>query len=171
MARKAATKRTPKWLTRQQEMTWRSFGFMFQTLRSALEHQLEQDSDLSFIEYHVLARLSEEADRRLRMSELGRMCNASLSRLSHLIKRLESQGLVRREPDPTDGRFTLAILTNAGYKRLVASAPGHVGCVRQLVIGDFTAPELAPLRAMSDRIFARIDANDYKHELISLSIK
>ena len=32
MARKAATKRTSKWLTREQQMTWRSFGFMFQTL-------------------------------------------------------------------------------------------------------------------------------------------
>ena len=165
MAQKAATKRTSKWLTRQQEMTWRSFGFMFQHLRSALEHQLEQDSGLSFIEYHVLARLSEEADRRLRMSELGRECNAALSRLSHLIKRLESRGLVRREPDQSDGRFTLAILTNAGYKKLVASASAHVDCVRRLVIGDFTAAELGQLRTMSDRIVARIDASDWKHEL------
>lgn len=165
MAQNAVAKGASKWLTRPQEMTWRSFGFMFQNLRSALEHQLEQDSGLSFIEYHVLARLSEEADRRLRMSELGRECNSSLSRLSHLIKRLESQGLVRREPDPTDGRFTLAILTNPGYKKLVASASGHVDCVRQLVMGDFTAAELAQLRAMSDRIVARIDASDWKHEL------
>jgi len=166
MARKAATKQSSKWLTRHQEVTWLSFGFMFQTVRSALENQLEQDSELSFIEYHVLVRLSEEADRRLRMSELARMCNASLSRLSHLVKRLESRGFVRREPDPTDGRFTLAILTSAGYKKLVASAPGHVDCVRQLVIGDFTAAELAQLRDLSDRIVARVEASDWKHNLL-----
>ena len=71
MARKAATKRTSKWLTREQQMTWRSFGFMFQTLHSALESQMKQDSDLSFIEYYALARLSEETDHRLRMSELA----------------------------------------------------------------------------------------------------
>ena len=140
--------------------------FMFQTLHSALESQMKQDSDLSFIEYYALARLSEETDHRLRMSELARECNASLSRLSHLIKRLESRGMVRREPDATDGRFTVAILTNAGYKKLLASAPAHVDCVRQLVIGDFTAAEQAQLREMSNRIVARIEASGWKHNLI-----
>jgi len=166
MASKAATKRTSKWLTHEQDTTWRSFGFMFQTLHSALENQLKQDSDLSFIEYYSLARLSEETNHRLRMSELARECNASLSRLSHLIKRLEARGLVRREPDPTDGRFTVAILTNAGHKKRLASAPGHVDCVRQLVVGDFTAAEQAQLRDMSDRIVARIEASGWKHNLL-----
>jgi DNA-binding MarR family transcriptional regulator len=89
-----------------------------------------------------------------------------LSRLSHLIKRLEARGLVRREPDATDGRFTVAILTNAGQKKLLASAPGHVDCVRQLVVGDFTAAEQAKLRDMSDRIVARIEASGWKHNLL-----
>ena len=90
---------------------------MTQKLRWALECQLERDSDLSFIEYHALARLSEEPDGTLRMSELAALTNASLSRLSHLVKRLEERGLVRREPDPADGRFTNAILTDQGVGR------------------------------------------------------
>ena len=125
----------------------------------------ERDSDLSFIEYHALARLSEEPDHRLRMSDLAAVTNASLSRLSHLIKRLESWGFVRRETDPTDGRFTIAILTDAGYAKLVASAPAHVACVRQLVIDEFSASELAQLRAACDRIVARVDASAWKQEL------
>ena len=87
-------------------MAWRSVASMVHKLRWALECQLERDSELSFIEYHTLARLSEEPRRRLRMSDLAVLTNASLSRLSHLIKRLESTGDVRREPDPTDGRYT-----------------------------------------------------------------
>ena len=103
------------WLTSEQELAWRSVANLVHKLRWALECQLERDSGLSFIEYHALARLSEEPDRRLRMSDLAVVTNASLSRLSHLVKRVESWGLVRREPDPNDGRFTIAVLTDAGY--------------------------------------------------------
>ena len=79
-----------RWLTGDQELAWRSLANMVHQLRAALECQLERDADLSFIEYHALARLSEDPDHRLRMSELAVVTNASLSRLSHLIKRLES---------------------------------------------------------------------------------
>lgn len=154
-----------RWLSGDQELAWRSLASMIHQLRWALECQLERDADLSFIEYHALARLSEASDHRLRMSELAAVTNASLSRLSHLIKRLESWGFVRREPDPTDGRFTVAILTDAGYAKLVASAPAHVVCVRQLVIDEFNPAELAQLRALCDRIVARVDASAWKQEL------
>jgi DNA-binding MarR family transcriptional regulator len=127
------------------------------TLPWALECQLQQDAGLSFIEYHVLARLSEDPQHTLRMSELAMLTNASLSRLSHLVKRLESRGLVRREADPADGRFTNAILTNAGYKLLVASAPGHVARVRSLVIDALDAAELRQLHDASKRLLARIE--------------
>src|SRR4051794_40360761 len=99
------------------------------------------------------------------MSDLAAVTNASLSRLSHLIKRLESQGLVRRQPDPTDGRYTIATLTAAGYAKLVATAPGHVTCVRELVIDELDIAELAQLRALSDRIVARVDASAWKQPL------
>jgi DNA-binding MarR family transcriptional regulator len=134
-------------------------------LRWALECQLERDSDLSFIEYHALARLSEESDRTLRMSELALVTNASLSRLSHLVTRLETWGFVRREPDKTDGRFTNAILTKAGFSKLVSSAPAHVAAVRQLVIDEFTPAELDQLREFGERIVARVDASDWKQPL------
>src|SRR5438132_3225440 len=80
------------------------------------------------------------------MSELAILTNQSLSRLSHLVKRLEGRGLVRREPDAADGRFTNAILTDEGCANLVASAPAHVETVRALVIDAFNAAELQQLR-------------------------
>lgn len=96
--------------------------------------RLQEDAGLSFIEYHALARLSENPGDTMRMSELAEVTNASLSRLSHLIKRLELRQLVRREPDPNDGRYTNAILTRTGRRFLTASAPAHVAKVRELVI-------------------------------------
>jgi DNA-binding MarR family transcriptional regulator len=153
------------WLTSKQELAWRSVANLTHKLRWALECQLERDADLSFIEYHALARLSEESDHRLRMSELAVLTNASLSRLSHLVKRLEARGFVRRETDPTDGRFTIAILTENGYAKLVASASAHVHCVRELVVDEFSSAELKQLQGLCDRIVARIDASDWRQEL------
>jgi DNA-binding MarR family transcriptional regulator len=163
--RTPAAARTARWLTGEEEQAWRAVASMMHEVRSALECQLERDCDLSFIEYHTLARLSEEPTRTLRMSELAAVTNASLSRLSHLVTRLEKWGFVRREPDPTDGRYTNAILTKAGYDKLRGSAPAHVEAVRQLVVDEFSPTELAKLQAFCDRIVARVDASAWKQPL------
>jgi DNA-binding MarR family transcriptional regulator len=167
MARRKAlaAARQVRWLTGEEEQAWRAVASMMHEVRSALECQLERDSDLSFIEYHTLARLSEEETRTLRMSELAEVINASLSRLSHLVTRLERWGFVRREPDPADGRYTNAILTKAGYDKLRDSAPAHVESVRQLVIDEFSPTELAKLQVFCERIVARVGASAWKQPL------
>ncbi len=142
----------PPWLDDEQQAAWRALAGMTVRLRWALECQLQRDAGLSFVEYHALARLSENPQNTMRMSELAEVTDASLSRLSHLIKRLELRGLVRREPDPADGRYTNAILTEAGMRLLVASAPAHVAKVRELVIDALTREQLGQLRRASERI-------------------
>src|SRR5436309_1329714 len=82
------------------------------------------------VEYQVLAMLSDNPDRTIRMSALAEVTNASLSRLSHVVERLERRGFVRREPDKTDGRYTKAILTDGGFETHAAAAPGHVRHLR-----------------------------------------
>ncbi|MEY2567451.1 MAG: hypothetical protein QOE35_1980 [Actinomycetota bacterium] len=154
--RKATSK--PRWLSDEEEAAWRAFAAVMHKLPWALECQLERDADLSFIEYHALARLSEDPKRTLRMSQLAAVTNASLSRLSHLVKRLEARGWIRREADPSDGRFTNAILTATGHKKLLASAPGHVENVRDLVIDALSPEELRQLRQASERVLTRIDS-------------
>ncbi len=161
-----ATEATVRWLTTDEGDAWRAVATLLHKLRWALECQLERDSGLSFIEYHALARLSEDPSHTLRMKELAMLTNASLSRLSHLVKRLESRGFVRREPDPTDGRMTNAILTDAGYAKLVASAPAHVAAVRELVVDGFEPADLAWLREAAERIVARVDDSEWKEELL-----
>ena len=154
-----------RWLDAEEELAWRAGAAMMHKLRWALECQLKRESALSFIEYHALARLSEEPGHTLRMSQLAALTNASLSRLSHLVKRLESWGLVYREPDSSDGRFTNAVLTDKGYSKLVASAPAHVAAVRALVIDEFDAEELAQLRHALERIVTRIEVSDWTEVL------
>ena len=119
--------------------------------------QLQDDADLSLLEYYVLARMSEQPDHTIRISELAVRAYSELSRLSHLISRLERRGLVRREPDPTDGRFTNAILTDAGHRHLVEAAPGHVAKVRELVFETLDEKSQHALREAARRILDRLD--------------
>ena len=147
----------PKWLTPAQLEAWQALMLMLARLPTALEAQLQRDSQLSYVEYYALAGLSEQPDRAMRMSELAVLTNAELSRLSHLITRLQKRGYVRREPDPDDGRYTNAVLTDAGYDLVVAAAPGHVAAVRELVIDALDDTALIALRESAERIIARID--------------
>jgi DNA-binding MarR family transcriptional regulator len=150
---------SPRWLDDEHQESWRVFAKAMVKLRWALECQLQHGAGLSFIEYHALARLSENPGNTMRMSELAEVTDASLSRLSHLIKRLERRQLVRREPDPADGRFTNAVLTRAGLRLLTDSAPAHVAKVRELVIDALTPAELRQLRLASERILERIESS------------
>ena len=83
--------------------------------------------------------------------------NASLSRLSRVVKRLEDRDLVRREADLSDGRFTNAILTDEGFRTIEAAAPAHVAHVRSLVIDVLSPEQLRRLGSAAERILSRID--------------
>jgi DNA-binding MarR family transcriptional regulator len=148
----------PRWLTADQLAAWRGFMKLVQRLPAALESQLQRDSQLSFIEYYVLAGLSEQPGCLMRMSELAILAGSELSRLSHIVSRLEKRGFVRREPDPRNGRYTQAILTEAGYAYLTDAAPGHVSRVLDLFIDVLTPDELQTLLRCSDKVIARIDS-------------
>ncbi|MGN2634808.1 MarR family winged helix-turn-helix transcriptional regulator [Nocardia takedensis] len=124
-----------------------------QRLATELNRQLQRDSELSLAEYRILVLLSEAPERSLRMSELADGVLSSRSRLTHQIRRLEADGLVSRSTCLEDGRGVVAELTDEGYRRLEAAAPGHVEAVRKGFI-DLLTP--AQLELVAD-IFTRID--------------
>jgi DNA-binding MarR family transcriptional regulator len=107
-------------------------------LPGVLDAQLRAASGLTHFEYFVLAMLSEAPERTLRMTSLAHRTNAKLSRLSHVVSRLEGRGLVERFPCPEDGRATNARLTPLGWDLVVAAAPGHVATVRDSVVDPLT---------------------------------
>ena len=148
-----------EWLTAAEVDSWLSVVRLMTWLPWSIDQQLRRDSNLTMVEYQVLAMLSNAPERTLRMSSLAVLTNASLSRLSHLFQRLEQRGLVRREPDPADGRFTNAILTDQGFQTLADAAPGHVAHVRSLVVDVLSPEQLRRLGLASDRIMSRIDTS------------
>jgi DNA-binding MarR family transcriptional regulator len=157
-----------RWLSPEERDAWRSLIKIITRLPGRLDAQLRHEADLNFFEYSVLAILSEQPDRTLRMNELAAVTNATLSRLSNVVKRIEARKLVKRRSDPSDGRFTQAILTNSGMRTVVAAAPGHVEAVRELVIDAVTPTQLRQLHTVARAILERIDLDGTtQHEVHS----
>ena len=143
-----------EWLSDQQQAAWRPFVALLLRLPAALDAQLQKDAGITQFDYLVLSGLSEAPGRTLRMSELAATANSSLSRLSHVVSRLEAKGWVRREPCPGDGRFINAVLTDEGWEKVKETAPGHVAAVREVLVDTLSEDELVQLGAISAKVLA-----------------
>ena len=146
-----------RWLTEDERATWVRLVAVVELLPGVLDSQLRRDSGLTHFEYFVLAMLSEAEEWTRRMTSLAQLASASLPRLSHVVRRLEERGLVRRTPCPEDRRATNARLTDAGYAAVVAAAPGHVDNVRHHVLDVLTPEQLDQLRGIADTLLPRLD--------------
>lgn len=147
----------PRWLDQDERAAWLRLIAVVELLPGALDAQLRRDSQLTHFDYYVLAMLSEAPERTLRMTGLAARTNATLPRLSHVVRRLEDRGLVERFPCPQDGRATNARLTAAGWDAVVAAAPGHVETVRRHVFDPLTPTQVAQLRAICDALLPTLD--------------
>lgn len=147
----------PPWLDRDELKTWLTLFSVLTRLTGALDTQLQRDAGINLFEYMTLAGLSVAPERRLRMSMLAAISEGSLPRLSQAVGRLEKRGWVRRSPDPEDGRFTLAILTDEGLEKVVDTAPGHVTEVRRLVFDPLTKAQPRQLHDICGRIMRTVD--------------
>lgn len=141
----------PQWLSDDEKKAWTGLISLILLLPGELESPLRQ-VDLTLFEYLTLSHISDAPDRRIRMSELAFLANGSLSRLSNVVKRFEHRGWATRSPDPDDGRYTLAALTDAGHRLVVEAAPIHVRAVRELVLGPLTPTDLAALTRIAAKL-------------------
>ncbi|MGW5667112.1 MarR family winged helix-turn-helix transcriptional regulator [Micromonospora sp. NPDC003776] len=146
-----------QWLTNEQLATWVRLAAVVELLPGALDSQLRRDAGLTHFEYMVLAMLSEASERTLRMTALAARTNATLPRLSHVVRRLEDRGLLERFPCPQDGRATNARLTEAGWQKVVTCAPRHVDNVRHHVFEVLSPEQVAQLAGITDAILERLD--------------
>ena len=148
----------PHWLNPAEREAWLALLGVVSLLPSALDSQMSRDAGMSSFEYLVMAVLSEQSDRTLQLKQLGVFSNGSLSRLSHVITRLEDQGWVARSRDPANGRVKLATLTDKGMRQVIDAAPGHVHEVRRLVFDQLTPEQLRALTDVASTIGAALGA-------------
>ncbi|TVU57951.1 MarR family transcriptional regulator [Paenarthrobacter nitroguajacolicus] len=151
----------PRWLNADERRAWLALLSINTLLPSALDTQLQLAGKLSLFDYNVLAMLSETEGRYLPMSELAARTSASLSRLSHVVTKLQKRGWVERQAHPGDARVTVAHLTDAGMSTIVSLAPGHVESVRALMLDSLSPDDVADLARIGEKIVARLDNNHW----------
>ena len=149
-----------RWLTPDQLGAWTRLVAVVELLPGVLDSQLQRDADLTHFEYFTLAMLSEAPERTLRMTALASATNSTLPRLSHVVSRLEKRGFVERMPCPEDRRATNARLTEPGWEKVVATAPGHVNTVRENVVDVLNAKDVADLDRVMGKLLTTLDPED-----------
>jgi DNA-binding MarR family transcriptional regulator len=145
------------WLNEDEQRAWRGVVQLFTKLPAAIDSNMQRTAGITLFEYVVLSLLSESDKRTLQMSELAAGTNSSLSRLSHVVSRLEKRGWVTRQVCPNDGRATQAVLTKVGLAKVVETAPNHVRAVRELVVDAMTPAQLRQLGTAGVKIGQRIE--------------
>jgi DNA-binding MarR family transcriptional regulator len=146
----------PRWLDARELAAWEGFLAVSAILDRRLDQQLKNDAGLSHSQYEVLTRLSTAPGGELRMTELADAALTSKSGLTYQVAQLEKAGLVRRCSSARDERGVVAMLTEEGWQRLRAAAPGHVALVRDLFLDGLTPAQLTGLAKGIDALHQRL---------------
>jgi DNA-binding MarR family transcriptional regulator len=107
--------------------------------------------DPSMREYDVLYTLSKCQDP-IRISELNHHVLLSQPALSRLVDRLARRGLVKRQPDPADGRGTLLSLTDAGRAKQHEIGGRHARSVARALTASLSRDEITRLQAICTKL-------------------
>lgn len=153
--------KTPVWLSEQEREAWLGLNAVLTLLPAALDSDLQLLEGITLFDYHMLAMLSESADRKLTMTKLASHTSASLSRLSHVVKKLEVRGWVAREQSAEDARVKIASLTDAGWEAVVRMAPRHVATVRSLLFESLDDKDVNDLRRITRKLTAGMDPDHW----------
>ena len=138
---------------------WESWGalmMLHRTALQALDSELRQRHGLAVTEFDVLITLFNAPERRLGMSALSDRVFLSPAGTTHLVTRLERDGMVRREVDPADRRKWFTVLTPEGDRILREARPTHNGVLRRTLF-DATLPSE---RRTLQRVWQRLAAQD-----------
>jgi DNA-binding MarR family transcriptional regulator len=102
--------------------------------------------------YDVLWAIRRAPARRIRMAELAASLTISRGGLTKLADRLESAGLIRREPADNDGRGLYAVLTADGNTLLRRMWPVYSRVLRETFVSAINAEEAAVIAAALARV-------------------
>ena len=131
---------------------WNGLLMLNRQVLAELDDALRAEHQLAVSEFDVLITLYNADGQRLRMSELASHVMLSNAGLTHLVTRLERDGLVRREVDPDDGRKWFTVLTEKGDRRLRDARRTHNEVLRRTVLEVTTAEE----RKLLAKLWARL---------------
>lgn len=132
-------------LNSDEEAVVRALSRVMYALSRAIDADMVREQRLPLVEYLALMHLSEAPDRQLRMSELATACEMSLSGMTRVVNRLESQGFIERVRCEQDARGWNAVLTDAGLARLEEAWPTNLAAVRRHFLDHLAGIDLGKL--------------------------
>ncbi|MDH2423903.1 MarR family transcriptional regulator [Sphaerisporangium sp. TRM90804] len=131
---------------------WSALTAAHALITERLGTALTRACGLSINEFEVLLRLEQAEPPELRPADLLPAVRLTQPSLSRMIIRLEQQGLLRREPDPADGRGVLVAITDAGRELFRRAVPVHSRTIQDALLDQLSPAEHDSLTAMLDRI-------------------
>jgi DNA-binding MarR family transcriptional regulator len=117
-------------------------------LRHAVEQQLREAGDLSYVQFQVLARLGDSPTGSHRMTDLADGVVYSRSGLTYQAGLLEKAGLVVRASSADDERGVTVTITDAGRALLAKVLPGHVEVVSSLLFKPLSRDDVTALAGL-----------------------
>lgn len=150
-----------RWLSADEQALWLELREFASGLPRAIDRHLDAEANLSSGEYAILAVVSEAKvpgapEGSLRSSDLAAKLEWDRSRVSHLLRRMETRDLISRCAASGDGRGQVISLTEEGWRTLREAAPGHVTLVRETIFDPLTPAEQAQMRESLGKIRAAL---------------
>lgn len=150
-----------RWLNEAEQLAWRRLAAVLLTLPASMDAELKRDAGLTLFDYLVLSTLSEEPGQVLRMGVIASRTSSSLSRLSHVVSKLESRGWLTRSALAGNRRVTMVTLTESGLDKVTETAPAHVDHVRQIVFDVLNEAQVDQLSEIGVALLSKLDP-DYQ---------
>ncbi len=143
----------------EEEVSWIRFVRAVAALPGALDASLQATAGLNFAEFYVLLHVWNSPQHTLQMSNVAEVTSMSLSRLSHLTRRLEARGLAIRTRSSVGERgVTLVTVSDAGGELLERTAPLHFTELKNTALATFTRGDIHQLAGLSQRLLDGMDA-------------
>ena len=121
-------------------------------LRHAVEQQLQDAGDLSYVQFQLLARLGDSPEGSSRMTDLADGVVYSRSGLTYQAQTLEQRGLVTRAPSVDDERGTTVTITAEGRETLAKVFPGHIAVLKDLLFEPLGRADIDTLAEVLGRV-------------------
>ncbi|MEJ3404799.1 MarR family transcriptional regulator [Rathayibacter sp. YIM 133350] len=121
-------------------------------LRHAVEQQLRDAGDLSYVQFQLLGRLGNAHSGSHRMTDLADGVVYSRSGLTYQAQLLEQRGLVTRAPSLDDERSTTVTITQEGRDLLAKVLAGHIAVLHDLLLAPLTSADVDALADVLGRL-------------------
>lgn len=125
----------------REAVLWQRFSALLATVPPLLDERVRAETGLNHFQFGVLTMLHDQPERQLQLTDVARATEASLSRLSHAVTRLETLGLVERRTCDEDRRASWAVLTDAGVETVESAREKYHALMRETLLDRIPADQ------------------------------